>query len=740
MSFLDRFFALIPFGKKEEILEYYFALNISTEKLTAALWTIEANKLQILETASENYSSHDQISQITDKLLDSVLGIKELEPQKILFGVPDSWLSDENLKEDYLKLLRGIVKELELTPMAYVATSHALTHFLEKQEGVPTTAILVGFENNHLQVIVVRAGKLDGAKIIQRGDNSGADIEKALLTFSDIETLPSKILIYGQDDQVLEKLKSQLLAFPWMSKLSFLHFPKIEILDDDIDIKSICFAGASEINSEVVYVSQQIPSSVTKPLIVSTSESETEEKEDMGFVVGDVSDQISEEINKESLGEGVEDKVAIPDQGMVVEAEDFEESEVLEAPTSDVTLPTKKKSRLPSLALITSFKRFLPKSKFTNLTFLAGILGIIILLLSAYLLLVKAEVRIFVEPKILEKDSQVTADPNQKQVNEDAKIIPGQQVSTEVSGSSKGEATGKKQIGDPAKGTVVVYNKTYETKSISKGTTLTSSNGLKFTLDTSVNIASQSATETGITFGKSNTTVTASTIGADSNLPSGSELTVANLPSSQVSAKAEGNFSGGTSKEVKVVSDADQKKLLATLAADLRRQAQQKLQENLKVKKILEESLSEDIIKKNYSKNINDQANDFSLNLTIRFKGTAFDDKDLKQIVSRLVTTQVPEGFELDLAETETQADVSKLEKDGRLIFLARFKAKLIPKLDISKIRKQIKGQTPSQVIDTLKGQTQVLGAEIKISPNLPSFFQRLPILERNIAIEVGLK
>lgn len=726
MSFLDKLTALTPFFQKEETLEYYFALNILDENLTAALWTIEGNHLKILQTVSDQYSSLEDIIKMTDRLLDIVLGDQEYEPHKILFGVPDSWLSDDNLKEEYLKLLRQVVKELELTPLAYVATSHALTHFLEKQEGVPTTAILVGFEARHLEVIVVRAGKIDGGKIISRGESSGSDIEKALLTFSDVETLPSKILLYGLEPSTLEKLKSQLLSFSWMSKLSFLHLPKIEILQDEVSIKSICFAGASEINQNVVFVNRPTVSSVTKPLVAPATKPEQIDKENLGFVIGDV-EELSGESDESEVEEGKEEEgeVVAKEEGLL-EAEDFQKSAVIPAP-------------LP-LTFFLFLKRFVPRSKFTNLTLLAGICISLVILLAAYLFLVKAEVKVFVEPKVLEKDTQVTSDPKQKEVDENAKIIPGQIVETEISGSQKGEASGKKQIGDPAKGTAIIYNKTYESKSLSKGITLTAANGLKFTLDTAITIASQSAAESGITYGKTNATVTASSIGADSNLPSSSELTVSNLSSSQVSAKAEGNFSGGTSKDITVVSDADQKKLLAQVASDLRRQAKQKLQEKLPDKKILEEALSEEIIKKSYSKNINDQANEFSLNLTLRYKGTAFEEKDLKSIVSKLVTTQVPAGFELNLAETETQADVSKLEKDGRVIFLARFKAKLMPKLDLKKLTSQIKGQTPQQVADTLKSYENILGSEIKLIPSLPILLQRLPVLERNIKIEVGLK
>ena len=766
MDFLNKVTAFLPLGKKEEKQEYFFALNIATEKLTAALWAIVGKELKILTVASESYSSSDEIVAITDKLLDQVLGLKEIEPQKILFGVPHSWLSDDNLKDEYLKLLRGVVKELELTPMAYVATSNALTHFLEKQEGVPTTAILIGFEKLHLSVTVVRAGKLDGVKLIKRGESAGSDIEKVLLNFTDIETLPSKILIYGRE---AAGLKSQLLSFSWMSKLSFLHFPKIDVLEDDIEIKSICLAGGSEINPAVSYTDHPVKVQAEKTTVlaeedlkeqVKAEESESDEqslqsdnlqeadlseKDDFGFVVGDISSQESEKEDKKVAEESdldekdsyeyKEDSLATTEK-TPLEVEDFESYEKgstsLATPT-DLPKEERVKAKL-------NFRRFIPKS-FTSLAMLLGIAGIIALLLGAFVFLPKADIKIFVEPKILEKDAQVVADPKQKTVDEGAKVIPGQVIEADVSGSAKDSASGKKQIGDPAKGTIILYNKTFNSVSISKGTQLSGSGGTKFTLDNSVNIASESATDSGITFGKATTTVTASAIGADGNLPSGSDFTIAGYSSDKLAAKSEGNFSGGTSKDVTVVSSEDQQRLLAKLSSDLRQQAQQKLQEKYPDKKILKEALSESISKKSYNKNINDQASEFTLSMTISYKGTAFNDVDLRTIVSKLVNTQVPDGFALDLSDTETQADVSKLEKDGKLVFLARFKAKLLPKIDTDKIKSQIAFKAPAEAADLIKGIDNILGSEIKISPNfLPQPLQRLPIFTKNIKIEVGLK
>lgn len=782
MSFISNLTARLPFSKKEESPEHFFSLNIGSGKLTVALWAIENHKLQVINTTSANielgsdsHSLGQELTGIADRLLGEVLGDAPSEPEKILFGVPDNWLSEEDLKEPYLRLLKGLVKELGLTPMAYVATSHALAHFLEKKEGVPTTAILVGVEDRHVSVAVVRAGKLDGSKTTVRGDNLGADIEKLLLTFTAVEVLPSKILLYGVLSEEMEKHKNQLLSYPWMSGLSFLHFPKIEILVGELEINAVSFAGAVELDSDVVFAATatSVPSSrhlaregnlnaeaagdpeksftqKTHPSVGDNFKAVEEEPsterlsspEGVGFVVGDIMEQkslIKEEApDGESSGIEQEEDLTFSDEERPVV---FKEESHNKLPSMPVVaeLGSRIESQFGgSKNRLVSSLRQVNHLLLGKGIWLTGLLFALLLLFTSYLVLVRAQVKVFVEPRIIEKDTQIVADPGVTEVNEEEKRIPGQVVEIEVSGNGKENATGKKLVGDSAKGTVVILNKTDESRTLNKGTVLSTSNGVKFALDTTVTVASRSA-EDG-TWGRGTVSVTAQNIGGDGNLPSKTDLTIAGVSISLAAARTEGNFSGGTSREVTVVSEVDTKRLLAKVAGELRKKARDDLQGKHPDKKVIEEALSETIIKKSFSKNINDAASEFSLNLTARYKGVAFEDKDLKLIVSKLVNTTVPEGFELNLADTETQADVARVEKDGKVVFSARFKAKLLPKINAATIKKQVRGKTPSQAADIVRSYENVLGSEITLSPKLPINLARLPLLERNIKVEVGLK
>lgn len=198
-NLLDNLMVKLPFGKSKEKAEYLFAVNIGPQVVTAAVWSLAGNKITVLNPSFATYSSTDELVEVLDKLLPKTLGNLSVELEKVLFGVPEGWLQDDDLKEPYLKLLREIVKSLELKPLAYVSTSHALSLYLEKDEGAPATAILVGVEQGFVSVSIVRAGKLDGTKVIKRGNNLGEEIEKALLTFTEVEVLPSRILLFGSN-------------------------------------------------------------------------------------------------------------------------------------------------------------------------------------------------------------------------------------------------------------------------------------------------------------------------------------------------------------------------------------------------------------------------------------------------------------------------------------------------------------------------------------------------------------
>lgn len=688
----------------------------------------------------------------THQALDDSLGALDIEPEKVLFGVPESWNMDDNLKEPYLKLLNKMLREYDLSPLAYVTTTNSLAYLLQKQEGSPPTTILLGL-GDFVEITLVKGGKIVGSKVTKRSNILFEDIEKMLQQFTEVEVLPSKILLYStKTNEDLAKMQNDLMSYPWMAKLSFLHFPKIEILADDVLYQSVIFAGCSELYPEIdlkhnfsLYQPVTPIFAEKTPHVQSFHSMHRENEADSGFVRGDIKKKLETEETEEEEFTTRPRKLKKLSKD---EEEDLEDDNLISPPN----LPREHSSKYNKLLL--QFTSMISTIKFSKKIPLKGpILGkllmaiiIVGVLVVGYYFLFKANVKILVEPKVLEKETQVIADPKVTQIDEANKIIPGAVIETTEAGSEKGTATGTKQIGDPAKGIVVIRNKTNSAISVAKGTILTSGSGLKFTLDQSVQVASQSSSLTPdgetTTWGKSNPVgLTAAAIGPESNLTGGTEMSVGNYSKDQVIATVDSALSGGTSKNVTVVTSDDQKALQAKLTDTLRQKAEEDLKSQSKDgKKVIADALAVADGKYSFSKQVNDTASDFTLNATIRFRGTSYLDSDLRTIVSKLVVVDVPANYEMNLQDAETQAEVAKVEKDGRLIFNAKFTAKLMPKFNLEDVKNQIKGRSVMDAGNKLKELENVVGSEIVLSPSLPGPLARLPLFTKNITITVSPK
>lgn len=720
MSFSDLLSKLPFINKDTERSEVYFALLVGFEKVSAALWLVEKKRLRILNTAQSSLEGDDQkeLLQAANKVLDECLADLPFDPEKVLFGVPETWLADDNLKPDYLKKLRVLTKELGLTPMAFVSSSHAVSHFLQVQTGAPVSAILIN-NSDPLVVTVVKAGKIMASREVKRGDNLNEDIEKALLGIEEVEVLPSRLIVFGE--KKMEGVKERMSSFPWMSKLPFLHLPKIDVLDKSVPLSSVCFAGAFEIEPEVSFVPEVVKKEVGG--VVSKLEMENEEDVEDRFVAGDIGE------SRDIAGRDI-------------------------ARRDDVAFGVGGGGGLAKVGLWEKVSKILRLDKLgggnRNWIIIAGLAAAFLVgTVLAYLLLLKVEVSMFIDAKTLEKEAVVVADPKTTTADEANKRIPGKIVSASLSDSATGKATGTKQVGDPARGKVVVYNKTDAAKSLAAGTTFTSDGGVKYKLKTAVSIASQSAKpgpdqSTIITPGKTEPVeVEAVNVGPEGNLAGNSNLSVAGFTSPQVLATVDVSspISGGTSKEVTVVTADDQKRLLAQLSSDMRKKARDQIQGKLSGDmKVLEEGLQETITKQTYSKKVGDQAGEFSLTMSADYKGTAYSDSDLKTMVGRSVETTIPEGYSLNLEESETQTAASKIDKDGVLVFDVKFKAKLMPKLDSESLKKSIRGKTPDEATVELKKVENVIGAVYAFSPSLPTFLQRVPLTTGNITLDIVVK
>lgn len=125
------------------------------------------------------------------------------------------------------------------------------------------------------------------------------------------------------------------------------------------------------------------------------------------------------------------------------------------------------------------------------------------------------------------------------------------QIDEDISGSA--DATGTKDVGEKATGTVTISNSSdSDSILVPAGTTVTSSSGKTYITNTAVTVPGATVSGGAILAGSASVGVTASKSGASYNAASGSASTSVGLPAEFTSAT-----SGGTDKVVKVAKESD---------------------------------------------------------------------------------------------------------------------------------------------------------------------------------------
>lgn len=715
--------------KKQQEQEYFWSLVIGKNWVEAGIWRISDNKTEVVATGpagSWQEDNEETLITASDSSLSAAAGTLEedaVEPTKVVFGLPPSWVENGDIKNERLTALKKLCKELELKPAGFVVIPEAITHFLKAKEGAPLNGILVGLSEDSIDVSLVQSGKILGTTEVGRSMSLGQDLAEGLARLPVLAQYPSRILLYDHRVGNLDEARQGLINIDWKEfNVSFLHTPKVEILPEDIGVSSVSFAGGAEVSGQaemVVVPEKEEEPERTRMEIEEEPEKELEEVpiEELGFVRGDISKQ---------------EKVSVP------VPEDLSQEEV--APEKDETSPQPKKKgvSLPKFSFPKKDWAFSPPSipfkpfgsRFAGLSAIIFFL-VLILLGVAYWYLPKAQVTVYVAPKTLEKTIEF-------QTEGGSMALPTREVKTSVSGEKTTQTTGTKTVGDRARGRIVLYS-TGGSTTLKAGTSLLGPNGLKFTLDDDTPVASGSSSANP---SKTQTVATAADIGAQYNLASGVEFAVGNFSKSGLSAKNEEAFSGGTSREVSAAAKEDIESLEKELSEELFRKGADTLKSSLGDQEMLiEEGVVLAASKKNFSHKAGEETSTLKLTLEGEMRALVVSKSAVHELVRAEVQKDVPQGFALRDDQIEInirtrEAEGSKKEETESR-FNAEIKANLLPKVDPEEVVKNIRGKYPLVAKEYLSSIPGFTRAEISFSFKFPGKLGTLPRVGKNISLEV---
>jgi len=97
----------------------------------------------------------------------------------------------------------------------------------------------------------------------------------------------------------------------------------------------------------------------------------------------------------------------------------------------------------------------------------------------------------------------------------------------------------------------------------------------------------------------------------------------------------------------------------------------------------------------------------------------------------------VPSDFDYDPEKTEIEFESEESTKEDVFAFQARFKADLVPKLNLEEIKKNLLGKKPVIGKTYLSNLPNVVSFEAQINPKFPESIATFPRLLKRINIEV---
>lgn len=774
---------------KKPTTEYFLALLLRDEKASAVVIEEQAGKIKIIGKHEEKFSTEIENAPDSEWLtiLDKTISKAEetlppnIETHKTVFGVKDSWITEKKIKKEYLLRLKKVCDNLTLSPIGFLVISEAIVHLIQVEEGAPLSAILCEIGIMNITITLYRAGKILETYTATITESIPNTVDTLLKSVTAAAVLPARIIIF--DGAHKEDLGQQFISHQWSKSLPFLHMPQISVLPAGFDAKAIVFSAASELGFEVLgaiidktnneiktYDQPQVPTPQTASIPEEAHNPPIASEEAPVIIPDDTTNQEKNEATlqntpSDNFGFVIDQDIAtLPHPQTELQSQPVDSAQFSihkgypEAmnPTQQVPftpsrqrpsskLPFTLPAITPLLRTIVTRIRLLPKPSLAllsggskKLLIIPAILLVILgISLYAYFTMLTATVTLAVKTKGLEESPNIifslTA-PNDFAQN----ILAAKAVTTSLDGAATTNATGKKDIGNKAKGNVTIYNSDTAKKSLTEGTTITSSNNLIFVLDKDISIASASGDIfSGTKPGTTSVAVTAKTIGNESNLPSNTKFTIGT--STSLAAKNDSAFSGGSKKTITVIAKAD----IDRITADLPKSLESKAKEELAKKAADGETVvpfitSVTLEKKKLDKNIDDEAKTVTLKATATFSAAAYTNDSLKEYSQAFLKNKFSQDLTISEKGITNTVTNLKVKSEKEISATLHIKAGLLPKLNTDKISADLAGKSFVNATEITAKLPQVDHAEFTLSPNLFFLPRILPQSDKNITVKIA--
>ncbi|HRN70560.1 MAG TPA: baseplate J/gp47 family protein [Candidatus Woesebacteria bacterium] len=680
----------IPFLKKKPEKNYYFCLYITDTFLAGfVLDIVEGKEVLLAHTKRALTAGYDKILEDTDALISDLEVQAKVSLEKTIFFLHSTMIdpATHDIKDPYKGYIKKIAKELELEPMGYIDVQESIEDYIKNKSIL--NCLIVELNKSEIGMFIYKAGTVLYSSYTPRTTDPATDLQNGLTSINRAQIIPSKMIIYGDFDNT--NVVTQIAQYNWDEKI-FVQHPTIEALKDLDLFEALAHSFAKELQIEATEESKEEQSTTT------TSS--------FGFM----------------LGEDVSVTGEKPNPSM-----------------QQADLPKSNFSSIFS-SMFHSIALFVQPSRKGNGTRNAVIIGGSILVVLGGLFfayeyfLHKVTLKVYLQSKDIEKEFELTIPVSEAGKSKEVSLIKYISV---LDMKDQKNTTGSREIGEKAKGEVVVHNFDNSERTLERGTEITYQN-LQFTLDSDVKVASSSGVTSDGTkqSGKAKVAVTATEIGDEYNVAKSTQFKIDSLAESLFLAIADEVFTGGSKKKVNTVSKQDMDALETSVEKQAKSESSKVLGAKISKDELLIPDLSEvTITDSTYSKELGEEADTVAIEATSEIEYYTINKTSFLHKLKEELQSEESTDFKLDdKSITYTIEDVENEKNDATLV--VNTKAHLYKNVETNAIKNKIKLKPIASLTDVLKDQFPVERVEIEqASSTLPFLNGWSPLFSKNIQV-----
>lgn len=725
---------------------YFFTVLLTDKYLQSALVSNNGQGIQIKEFSEiKTYFDRKDLLEQLDKSLQQ-LGAESQDVVETIFAFDQDWLENSELSDAKKPIVKEISEELSLDAIGQFSIPEALAEARLIGDENDSCLLLI-FKEDSFSLVFLKHGEFLDLINVGRSENIVDDFTEALARAAkklgqEGKYFPNKILMtsIALKQKELESLHEKLIKVDWTNNPGFTQTPNIVVLETDYMIKSASLSAGK------IFAKEAFLTTLPKKNIENEKfeESASIQPAEQQKVITPVAAQELSSENPASLDEYAIEKPSATSFGIKFDQNYFDKSAKkqnnappLETTNNDyqkneILLDKKNRKRSPLLRF------YLVHQKIILIGFATGLLGILsIFTVFAFFF---SKVRVVFTPKqiLLQKTATITLDPNVANSDFNKSLLKASLENKEINGQDVTATTGIGLVGDKAKGKVIVYNKTLENAKLKAGTVL-SNNGIDFLLDSEIEIPKAEEKDSGLNYGKIETTVTAKDIGSEANFNKDTKFRVADYFDDKFSATALDNFSGGSSREVRVVAEVDMNRLLKNLSDKLFQEASTELEQASKDGVYLLPSGKTKVIKSDFSAELGEETESLSLDLILEVEAIKYLSTDLKDLARSILEKDLPSEYvfkdepSLMSDKTQTSSDSSRVKLN------AEVSTKAEAKLNPDQLKQELLGKDWTEMESSLEEKAEIEQVDFIFNPPfLANILEKLPTDESRILIEMN--